>query len=74
MYSRPEDDPELVELGERLIEVADLYRQWRHCHFVTVERVMGSKPGTGGTSGVEWLRKVTEHRFFEELWDVRSSL
>jgi tryptophan 2,3-dioxygenase len=40
----------------------------------TVERIIGHKPGTGGTSGVPYLAKVLRLRFFPELWDVRTSM
>ena len=65
---------DLYVLGENLIEVADLLTQYRWRHFVTVERILGFKPGTGGSSGVGWLRKVVDHRFFPELWSIRSDL
>ena len=65
---------ELFLLGEALVSVSELYKQWRYRHLVTVERVIGYKPGTGGTSGVEWLRHVSQHEFFPELWTVRTRL
>ncbi len=48
--------------------------RWRALHLLTVERTIGSKPGTGGSSGVAWLRRVSEHRFFPELWTARCLL
>jgi tryptophan 2,3-dioxygenase len=72
VYREPESD--LYALAEALVDVADLYKQWRYRHLVTVERVMGSKPGTGGTSGVTWLRRIAQHEFFPELWHVRGAL
>lgn len=65
---------DLYMLGESLIEAADLVSQYRWRHFVTVERILGFKPGTGGSAGVAWLRKVVDHRFFPELWSIRSDL
>lgn len=65
---------ELYRLGESLIEAADVFSQYRWRHFVSVERILGFKPGTGGTAGVGWLRKVVDHRFFPELWSIRSEL
>jgi tryptophan 2,3-dioxygenase len=46
-----------------------VYR-WRH--FVSVERIIGYKPGTGGSAGVAWLDAITRHRFFPELWAIRT--
>jgi tryptophan 2,3-dioxygenase len=68
----PSDD--LHRLAEALTHVADLWKQWRHRHLVTVARVIGQKPGTGGTSGVEWLRRVSELEVFPELWTMRTRL
>jgi tryptophan 2,3-dioxygenase len=68
----PEND--LYVLGENLTELADLISQYRWRHFVSVERILGFKPGTGGSAGVGWLRKIVDHRFFPELWTIRSEL
>ena len=57
----------MVALAEQLSE----YR-WRH--FGSVQRLVGLEPGTGGSSGVGWLQHVTEHRFFAELWAIRTEL
>lgn len=61
-------------LGEALTDVAYLFARWRYTHLLTVERLLGGKPGTGGTNGVPWLGRIADHRFFPELWSVRSSL
>jgi tryptophan 2,3-dioxygenase len=61
-------------LGEALMEVAALFARWRYTHLVTVQGLLGDKAGTGGTTGVAWLTEVSEHRFFPELWSVRSTL
>lgn len=74
VYADPGPGNDCYLLGEALISVSDLYRQWRFRHLITVERVLGAKPGTGGTSGVAWLRRISEHRFFPELWSVRTQL
>jgi tryptophan 2,3-dioxygenase len=68
----PEND--LYVLGENLTELADLISQYRWRHFVSVERILGFKPGTGGSAGVGWLRNIVDHRFFPELWTIRSEL
>ena len=74
VYRNPEPTNDLYLLAESLIELADVVAQYRFRHFVTVERILGFKPGTGGSAGVGWLRKVVDHRFFPELWSIRTSL
>ncbi|ACU35971.1 tryptophan 2,3-dioxygenase [Actinosynnema mirum] len=66
-------DP-LPQLAEALMDVAEGFSRWRSLHLLTVERVIGFKPGTGGTEGAGWLRRVAEHRFFPELWTCRGLL
>jgi tryptophan 2,3-dioxygenase len=61
-------------LAEALMDVAEGFSRWRSLHLLTVERIIGTKPGTGGTLGVAWLRRINEHRFFPELWTVRGLL
>ncbi len=74
VYKDPTPGNDLYMLAESLVEAADLVAQYRWRHFVTVERILGFKPGTGGSAGVGWLRKVVDHRFFPELWTIRSSM
>lgn len=74
VYADPTPDNDLYALGEALIEMADLFSQYRWRHFVSVERILGFKPGTGGSAGVGWLKQVVEHRFFPELWAIRTVL
>jgi tryptophan 2,3-dioxygenase len=74
VYADASPTNDLYMLGESLTEAADLVSQYRWRHFVSVERILGFKPGTGGSSGVGWLRKVVDHRFFPELWSIRSDL
>jgi tryptophan 2,3-dioxygenase len=70
---RPSYD-ELYELGESLVDLGERFKIWRYRHFVSVERLIGFKPGTGGTAGIGWLRQIMDHNFFPELWEVRSEL
>lgn len=72
VYATPGPDNDLYRLGEALIMLADQLSQYRWRHFVSVQRLLGLKPGTGGSDGVGWLRHVTEHRFFPELWSIRT--
>ncbi|HLJ20293.1 MAG TPA: tryptophan 2,3-dioxygenase [Stellaceae bacterium] len=65
---------DLYELAEKLVDLEDYFRQWRFRHVTTVERIIGLKPGTGGTSGVGYLRKQLEIVFFPELWQLRTVL
>jgi tryptophan 2,3-dioxygenase len=65
---------DLYELAEKLVDLEDAFRQWRFRHATTVERIIGLKRGTGGTSGVEYLRRMHEVVLFPELWRARTSL
>ena len=64
----------LYELGEKLVDLEDYFRRWRFNHVTTVERVIGLKRGTGGTSGVSYLRRMLDVVLFPELWNVRGDL
>jgi len=74
IYHAPKQYWELYLLGEKLIDLEDLFRQWRFRHVTTVERLIGFKKGTGGTEGVGYLRKMLEVVLFPELWKVRSDM
>lgn len=65
---------DLYELAEKLVDLEDAFRQWRFRHATTVERIIGLKRGTGGTSGAEYLRRVQEGVLFPELWRARTEL
>lgn len=64
----------LYELAEKLVDIEDWFQQWRFRHMKTVERVIGMKKGTGGSSGVGYLKRVIDHYFFPELWNIRTKL
>lgn len=74
VYRSPREQRDLYLFAEALSDVSQQYSTWRSAHLLTVERVLGSKPGTGGTMGVAWLRRAAEHRFFPELLSARSVL
>ena len=74
IYKNPEPTNDLYLLGELLIEFADIFARYRFQHFTTVERILGLKPGTGGSAGVNWLKTMANHRFFPELWSIRTDL
>jgi tryptophan 2,3-dioxygenase len=65
---------ELYELAEKLVDFEDYFRRWRFNHVTTVERIIGFKRGTGGTSGVSYLRHMLDVVLFPELWQVRTEL
>ena len=65
---------ELYELAEKLVDLEDAFRQWRFRHATTVERIIGLKRGTGGTSGVGYLRQRARVGLFPELWRARTAL
>jgi tryptophan 2,3-dioxygenase len=62
------------EMAEKLVDLEERFQLWRFRHMLTVQRVIGFKPGTGGSSGVGFLRKALDLSFFPELWDVRTEL
>lgn len=65
---------ELYELAEELVDIEDLFQQWRFRHMKTVERIIGFKKGTGGSGGVRYLKKVLDQYFFPELWELRTEI
>jgi tryptophan 2,3-dioxygenase len=74
VYASPEKYWMLYELAEKLVDFEDYFRRWRFNHVTTVERIIGLKRGTGGTSGVSYLRRMLEIELFPELWKVRTEL
>ena len=74
VYRNPQAHWELYELAEELVDLEDAFRQWRFRHVTTVERIIGFKTGTGGTNGVNYLRKMLDVVLFPELWHVRTVL
>jgi tryptophan 2,3-dioxygenase len=74
VYRDPSHFWELYELAEKLVDLEDYFRRWRFNHVTTVERVIGFKRGTGGTSGVSYLRNMLDVVLFPELWQVRTEL
>ena len=74
VYRAPEAHWDLYQLAEKLVDLEDTFRLWRFRHVTTVERVIGFKRGTGGTSGVGYLRKMLDVVLFPELWRLRTDL
>lgn len=69
-----EHDLEATRLAELLLDVAERVTRWRQRHYAAVRRTMGAKPGTGGSSGLTWLRKAVDQDVFPELWTLRNDL
>ena len=65
---------ELYQLAEKLVDIDDALLTWRHKHVLTVERIIGRRPGTGGTAGVGYLQSTLARRCFPELWSIRTRL
>ena len=74
IYTHPKEHWEAYEMAEKLVDIEEQFAHWRFRHMKVVERVIGYKIGTGGSSGVPFLRQMIDHRFFPELWDVRTHL
>ncbi len=74
VYRDVETNWDVYELAEKLVDLEYRFHLWRYSHMKTVERIIGSKPGTGGTSGVSYLKKALDLRFYPELWDVRTEI
>lgn len=74
IYQGPRGQRVAHDLAEQLLEVAYQFSRWRASHLLVVERMLGGKRGSGGSDGASWLRAINEHRFFPELWTMRSLL
>lgn len=74
VYQQPDTYFELYELAEKLVDIEDAFQQWRFKHMYTVQRIIGYKQGTGGSSGVGFLKKALDVSFFPELFEVRTHL
>ena len=74
IYDQPHDFWVEYDLCEKLVDVEESFQLWRFRHMKTVERVIGFRRGTGGSSGVGFLKKALELTFFPELLDVRTEI
>jgi tryptophan 2,3-dioxygenase len=74
IYAAPAENWDLYEGCEALVDVEDAFQFWRFRHLKTVERMIGGKTGTGGSSGAAFLRKALDRTFFPELYSVRTAL
>ncbi|UQX89340.1 tryptophan 2,3-dioxygenase family protein [Jatrophihabitans telluris] len=67
-------EDELTALADALTAVAEQHSTWRFVHYTAVMRILGAKPGTGGSAGLAWLKRSVDTPVFVELWEVRSVL
>lgn len=74
VYRNTDQYWDLYELAEKLVDIGNQQQLWRFNHMTTVERIIGLKMGTGGSSGVNYLKKVLDHQFFPELLSLRTKL
>ena len=74
IYEHPEENWDAYEMCEKLIDVDEQLALWRFRHVKVVQRIIGWKRGTGGTSGVDYLQTLVDVRLFPDLWDVRTEL
>lgn len=74
VYADPESQWEVYETCEELLDIEDTFATWRFRHLKTVERIIGFKRGTGGSSGVAFLQRALELTFFPELYAVRTQI
>ena len=65
-------DPESAMVSERLVDIDEGIQEWRYRHVKMVERTIGKKMGTGGSSGVEYLASTLFNPIFKDLWEIRS--
>jgi tryptophan 2,3-dioxygenase len=72
IYTNPYEHGDVYFLLETLLDVDENFLVWRQRHVNMVERVIGSKMGTGGSSGADYLRSTLSKRFFPEIWEVRN--
>lgn len=74
IYQDPNEQSSLYMLSETLVDLDQQISLWRHHHVLVVERIIGNKPGTGGSSGAGYLRTTLDKRAFPYLWQVRTRL
>jgi len=72
IYADPARHYDAYDMCEKLVDVEERFQLWRFRHMTTVKRIIGFAPGTGGSSGVGFLKKALDLTFFPELWDVRT--
>jgi len=71
VYAR---EDELTDFADALTAVAERHSTWRFVHYTAVRRILGAKPGTGGSAGMAWLKRTVDTPVFVDLWEVRGVL
>ncbi|AIM17036.1 MULTISPECIES: tryptophan 2,3-dioxygenase [Neobacillus] len=74
VYRNTDQYWDLYELAEKLVDIGNQQQLWRFHHMTTVERIIGHKKGTGGSSGVTYLKRVVDQQFFPDLLSIRTLL
>ena len=74
IYQNADKHFDLYELAEKLVDIEDAFQNWRFKHMYTVQRIIGLRKGTGGSSGVPFLKKALDTSFFPELLALRNDL
>jgi tryptophan 2,3-dioxygenase len=74
IYADPDKHYVAYDMCEKLVDVEERFQLWRFRHMTTVKRIIGFAQGTGGSSGVAFLRKALDLTFYPELWEVRTHL
>ena len=74
IYDAPKKWWDAYDMCEKLVDIEESFQLWRFRHMKTVERIIGHKMGTGGSSGVTFLRRALDQAFFPELIDVRTAI
>lgn len=74
VYENADKYFQFYELAEKLVDIEDAFQQWRFKHMYTVQRIIGNKKGSGGSSGVSFLKKALDISFFPELFELRTHL
>ena len=67
-------DPVMAQLCERLVDLDEGFQEWRYRHVKMVQRTIGTKRGTGGSAGAEYLMKTLNQPAFPDLWAIRTEL
>ena len=67
-------DPKNAEVCERFVDLDEGMQEWRYRHVKMVERTIGARRGTGGSSGAEYLRATIGRSLFPDLWEIRGNL
>lgn len=74
ILQKPDNYPDFFNMQDHLIEHDENITLWRYHHILMVERMLGMKPGTGGSEGAGYLRTTVSKKFFPEIWEARTHL